>query len=317
MKRSRSAKDPAAPKAATSAQQFFMKARREALKLQKPDLSSSDIQKALSDEWRDLPEDQRAPYTAKAKEDQERHQSELSTYVPDPAHLKAIKPKKPKSAYTYFGEATRAELTSSNPGIRIEALSKLIGEEWRKLSDEQKAPYVAQAEADQERYKTEMDGYTPSGEAARTAKKSGAGSSKDNGEEGEEGEEDDEDEEDLKAENEELKEKIKELEAQIASQAKQIAKLEKAADKATKSGKERAELTEPPAKKVKTTEKPAKGTKEAPVVVEDEAHFIAWTKEVLGAKGEKADAEMLAAFEAKGNKGVAKLLAKKYKAEHK
>lgn len=128
-RRPRTPKDPAAPKAATSAQQFFMKSRREAVKLANPDLSSADLQKALADEWRELDEAGRAPFIAKAKTDKARHTKEASKYVPDPIHLKATKggkrlqkdplrPKKPKSAYLYFGEATRAELTSSNPGIR-------------------------------------------------------------------------------------------------------------------------------------------------------------------------------------------------------
>jgi len=339
-RRPRTPKDPAAPKAATSAQQFFMKSRREAVKLTNPDLSSADLQKALADEWRELDEAGRAPFIAKAKTDKARHTKEASKYVPDPIHLKATKggkrlqkdplrPKKPKSAYLYFGEATRAELTSSNPGIRIEALSKLIGEEWRKLGEEQKAPYVQQAEADQERYRVEMADYEPSEQylqaraAFKAAKKSGgAGSSSD----ALVAADDDGEAEELKEENASLKRKISELEAQVKAQEKQIDKLEKSAGKAEQKAlaiKEKAEKAkaapkaapkaEPPAKKQKV-EKPVA---EAPVVIQDEAHYISWTKKVLGAKGEKADEEMQSVFESKGAKALVKLLAKKYKAEHK
>lgn len=38
---------------------------------------------------------------------------------------------------------------------------KLLGEEWKKLSDEDKAPYEEQAEEDKERYQKEMEDYTP------------------------------------------------------------------------------------------------------------------------------------------------------------
>ena len=125
----RGPRDPAAPKSATSAQQFFNKARRELLRKKNPDISSADLQKKLAEEWRDLPPNKRAPYMRMASTDKERYVEESAGYVPDPAHLKATKggkrfqkdplrPKKPKSAYLYFGEATRAELSGANPGIR-------------------------------------------------------------------------------------------------------------------------------------------------------------------------------------------------------
>jgi hypothetical protein len=38
---------------------------------------------------------------------------------------------------------------------------KLLGEEWKKLSDEDKAPYEEQAEEDKQRYQKEMEDYTP------------------------------------------------------------------------------------------------------------------------------------------------------------
>ncbi len=38
---------------------------------------------------------------------------------------------------------------------------KLLGEEWKKLSDEDKVPYEEQAEEDKQRYRKEMENYTP------------------------------------------------------------------------------------------------------------------------------------------------------------
>ena len=87
----RTARDPSAPKSATSAQQFFNKERREVLRSKHPDMSSADVQKSLAEEWRDMSADKRAPYVTKASKDKARFSKESAAYVPDPAHLKATK----------------------------------------------------------------------------------------------------------------------------------------------------------------------------------------------------------------------------------
>ena len=144
------------PRRSPAALQYFNKDRRTSLKAEEPNLSSIEVQTRLAvrtpatgprlspapqppsellvfvrvqDEWRALPAQGRAPYTQQAAADKARFESEMASYEPDPSMLKATKggnrlqkdpmrPKKPKSAYLYFGEATRAELTESNPGIR-------------------------------------------------------------------------------------------------------------------------------------------------------------------------------------------------------
>lgn len=52
------------------------------------------------------------------------------------------KPKKPKSSYMFFADDVRARLKSENPDAKMPELSKLIGAEWKKLSDEDKEKYV-------------------------------------------------------------------------------------------------------------------------------------------------------------------------------
>ena len=200
MRKPRSSRDPDAPKAATSAQQFYAKARREALKAKNPELKGTELQEKIADEWRGMSARQRDPYNKQAAKDKARFEKETSEYTVPVEFLKATKngnrlqkdplrPKKPKSAYLYFGEATRAELSGANPGIRIEQLSKLIGEEWKKLNGRDKAPYEKLAEEDKERYRKEMEDYTPSEaylaarKAFKKAQKSGAAWNDDSAEE--------------------------------------------------------------------------------------------------------------------------------------
>ena len=72
------------------------------------------------------------------------------------------KPKHPSSAYLFFSAAKRREIadrlgtSNDDPGHR---LSKAVGETWNTMSDEEKAPYVRQAEMDKERYAREMKEY--------------------------------------------------------------------------------------------------------------------------------------------------------------
>jgi len=283
------------------------------LKSEQPELSGPDLQKAMAEEWRTLSAEARAPYVEQARADKERFESEGGKRAPkDP-----LRPKKPRSAYLFFGEATRAELATANPGIPIDVLSKLIGQEWRKLSSEAREPYDALAEQDQERYKAQMAVYEPSNPA-------------DGDGEEEDGEEDeDADEEgsgagastdpppssstpgELRAEVKSLRKALKALEAKCAKQEKMIEKLQAKASAAHKRKAENGEKEEdaPKGKQVKAADA-------EPEVVHDEAHYVAWVKKVLGAHGEKADTEMREVYASKGPKGLAKMLAKKYRAEH-
>lgn len=339
-RRPSSSKDPEAPKSAASAQQFFNKARRLSLKVEAPNLIGVEIAARLMEEWRDMDASSRAPYTKQATTDKARFEREMASYQANPAFLQATKggnrlqkdpmrPKKPKSAYLYFGEATRAELTESNPGIRIETLSKLIGEEWKKLSEEAKAPYVKQAEKDQVRYRREMESYTPSDaylaakEAFKKAKKKKKKASL---RLAASGVDDDDDEKELQdGEGEiELKKENAALKKQVAALGKEKEKLEKQIEKLTekavkasggKAASKTAAENAPTKANGKVKEPAANGESSAPI--DDPAHYYAWTKKILGAKGEKADPDMLKVLEAKGPKGLAKVLIKRYHAEHK
>ena len=51
--------------------------------------------------------------------------------------------------------------TLSHAQITCQFQGKLIGEEWKKLGDDDKEEWNAKAEADKVRYKKEMEGYSP------------------------------------------------------------------------------------------------------------------------------------------------------------
>jgi hypothetical protein len=66
-------------------------------------------------------------------------------------------PKKPRSSYLYYCEATRDDLKKEHPDLSMTELAKLLGEGWHSLVESEKAKYVAAAGTDKERYEREME----------------------------------------------------------------------------------------------------------------------------------------------------------------
>ena len=70
----------------------------------------------------------------------------------DPKSAYVLKPKKGTSAWIYFNTATVAKLKEEKKMDQKEAFAK-SAEIWKGLSDDDKAPYIAQSKADEQRYK--------------------------------------------------------------------------------------------------------------------------------------------------------------------
>ena len=73
-------------------------------------------------------------------------------------------PKRGMSAFLFFSNAKRAEVTAelkaANPDLKgVAEVGKRLGEMWKELSDEAKQPYNEQAAADKERYEREQAAY--------------------------------------------------------------------------------------------------------------------------------------------------------------
>ena len=66
-------------------------------------------------------------------------------------------PKKPKSGFMFFSQERRKTLKEEQPNVSITDASKIIGAEWKKLTEEEKRPYDELAQKDRERYKKEKE----------------------------------------------------------------------------------------------------------------------------------------------------------------
>ncbi len=68
-------------------------------------------------------------------------------------------PKRPISAYFFYNQERREQLKKEKPNLDNKDLIRAMSEEWNKLTDEQKKPYVKKADADKKRYLEEMKAY--------------------------------------------------------------------------------------------------------------------------------------------------------------
>jgi len=74
----------------------------------------------------------------------------------------AVKPKKdpnrvkkPKSAYLYFCDDKRAGVQKNNPGKKMGDISKVLGELWGNISDDDRKKYQELHDKDKDRYEEE------------------------------------------------------------------------------------------------------------------------------------------------------------------
>lgn len=66
-------------------------------------------------------------------------------------------PKKPKSGFMFYSQERRVTLKVEQPGLSITDASKVIGAEWKALSEQNKKKYQDQGEEDRKRYALEKE----------------------------------------------------------------------------------------------------------------------------------------------------------------
>jgi hypothetical protein len=175
-------KDPRYPKRALSAYMLFQNHMRRELK-NKPDVSFSQIASIASDNFKALSEEERAVWVQKAQDDKIRFDKELKDYKPTDGYdysgslikddddsnsgkkkKKKLQrdynsPKRAAGAYVFFANEMRPKLQEENPGVKFVEIGRILGEKWRALTDEERAPYDKLSMEDKARYRREMKEY--------------------------------------------------------------------------------------------------------------------------------------------------------------
>ncbi|KAJ1736355.1 Non-histone chromosomal protein 6 [Coemansia sp. Benny D160-2] len=72
-------------------------------------------------------------------------------------------PKRALSAYMFFSQANRATVREQNPTVSFGYIGKILGEQWKALSEADKQPYVKMSDADKVRYENEKAAFDENG----------------------------------------------------------------------------------------------------------------------------------------------------------
>ena len=68
-------------------------------------------------------------------------------------------PKHPISAYVIYLTQTRVNLVKEHPDMSVKEVMSEVGQRWKKLSDEERAPFLQEARSRSEEYFKEMARY--------------------------------------------------------------------------------------------------------------------------------------------------------------
>ncbi|KAJ2664706.1 Non-histone chromosomal protein 6 [Coemansia sp. RSA 1200] len=75
-------------------------------------------------------------------------------------------PKRALSAYMFFSQANRATVREQNPTVSFGHIGKILGEQWKELSEADKQPYVKMSQADKVRYEQEKAAFDENGNSS-------------------------------------------------------------------------------------------------------------------------------------------------------
>jgi len=132
-----------------------------------------DLSSALAEMFKDIFKGKHVKYVEKAIQEisSEDFQGKMTSIIKKNIQVSKVKklkdPEAPKgrsSSYIFFCKEERQKVKDDNDGISNKDILVELGSRWKNLSDKKKKKFQKLAEADAERYKTEMANYTPSDE---------------------------------------------------------------------------------------------------------------------------------------------------------
>jgi len=156
-------KAPQAPKRFKSSYIMFFMAKQQEIKATLgAGASVGDVSKESSNRWKKLKPEERVIWDQKAKEDKERYNAEKAAYTgPWQVPWKRAKkdptaPKRPMSAFLFFSQDKRRMIKNKNPEMRNTEISRVLGEIWKKASDEERAPHIEREATERAKYKLDI-----------------------------------------------------------------------------------------------------------------------------------------------------------------
>lgn len=164
-KKNKKVKDPNAPKRGLSAWIIYTNEMRPKFKADNPDKSTTELTTLMSQEWRNMTDEDKKKYTDLADVDKQRYMKEKDEYESNsdsensdsekPKKVKKEKdpnaPKKNQNSWMHFSRVIR----SKHPDVKHTAAALKVM--WADLDD--KSEYEEMAKVDKERYLKEKKEY--------------------------------------------------------------------------------------------------------------------------------------------------------------
>ncbi|XP_057312504.1 uncharacterized protein LOC130654018 isoform X1 [Hydractinia symbiolongicarpus] len=142
----------------TSAYIYFVSDYRMVLKKKGKDTSRvQDVAKLCGAAWKEMSDEEKAPYQQKYQTDRDRYLKEKEA-LDKKMGKDPNKPKRPQTAYFCFLAEFRKEIAGKTLKDG-EKIPQLAGERWRDMKAENKKKYEEIVEKDKERYEKEMEEY--------------------------------------------------------------------------------------------------------------------------------------------------------------
>jgi hypothetical protein len=143
-------KDKSAPKKPKNGYVIFCQETQAELKKTNPGLTGKDSIKELSKLWRELPDNLKQEYSAKAELDKQRYVKEMESYVPKPQEetpkKKSKKISRPYTAYILFSMDKIKEIKKQNSEMKSNQIIQEAAKLWKSATEQEKAKYKKEAE---------------------------------------------------------------------------------------------------------------------------------------------------------------------------
>jgi len=124
-----------------------------------------------------LPAEERAHWDEVAARDKQRYMVEKATYtgpwqVPwKRARKDPSAPKRPMSAFLYFSQGKRTQIKGENPEMKNTEVSRVLGEMWRSLSEQDRQPFADREKVERDKYKVDIADWKQEFEAKQEARR--------------------------------------------------------------------------------------------------------------------------------------------------
>lgn len=89
-------------------------------------------------------------------------------------NVSLLAPRRPMSAFLFYSIGKRQQIKEDNPEMKNTEISRMLGEMWRSLSDEERRPFVEKEKTERDKYKVAIAEWRKTSRAKQEAQRKAA-----------------------------------------------------------------------------------------------------------------------------------------------